>query len=486
MNLMLRDFGAILPMLVLFGMSLVILVADLFLDESKKHWNAILAFTALAAGVLCTWLIRDYRVEAFGGLFLMDRFTNFFNALFCIIGGMTLLLSVNYLKLEGVDRGEFYALLLMSTVGMMLMAGAGDLITLFLGIETMSIPVYVLAGFRKKRAQGMEASLKYFLIGAFAAGFLLYGIALVYGAAGSTRLVMIAKAGNVNLTLLLGGVGLIIVGLGFKVSAVPFHMWTPDVYQGAPTPVTAFMAVGVKAAGFAALLRVFMTAFPNPYVMEHWREVLYALAVVTMTVGNIIALAQTNLKRMFAYSSIAHAGYLLIGMVTASVEAASAILFYLISYAIMNMGAFGCIILTAWKGQEGDELKDFQGVGFEKPVMAMILSIFLLSLAGIPPTAGFLAKFYIFNAAIQAKYYWLAVIGVLNAVVAAYYYLRVLVVMYMQPVEGEIHPEDRSIFARGPLLALALILAAILTLFVGLWPQWFYTVASAGAQMLFF
>lgn len=486
MNLMLRDFGAILPMLVLFGMSMVILVADLFLDETKKHWNVILAFTAFAAGLLCAWLVRDYRVEAFGGLYLMDRFTNFFNALFCLIGGMTLLISVNYLKLEGADRGEFYVLLLISTVGMMLMAGAGDMVTLFLGLETMSIPVYILVGFRKKRPHSIEAALKYFLIGAFAAAFLLYGVALVYGATGTTRLTLIAKSGDIASLLFLGGTGLIIVGLGFKVSAVPFHMWTPDVYQGAPTPVTGFMSVGVKAAGFAAILRVFMTAFPNSIIMSHWREVLWAVAVVTMSVGNITALAQTNLKRMLAYSSIAHAGYILIGVVACNVEAGAGILFYLIAYAVMNMGAFGCIILTAWKGQEGDELKDFQGMGFEKPVMAAAFSIFLLSLAGVPPTAGFLGKFYIFNAAIESTYYWLAIIGVLNAVVAAFYYLRVLVVMYMRPAEGEIHPEDHSIFARGPLLAAAIIIAAVLTLALGLFPQLIYAVVSAPVQVLFF
>jgi len=485
MNLEMRDFGAILPMMVLFGTSMIILITDLFLAEDKKYWNVILSFTAFAASLLGVWLVRDYNVEAFGGLYLMDRFTNFFNALVCLIGGMTLLVSANYLKLEGVDRGEFYALLLMSCVGMMIMAGAGDLIMLFLGLETMSIPIYILAGFRKKRPQSMEASLKYFLIGAFAAGFLLYGVALVYGATGTTRLSSIAKAGDMSSLLLMGGVGLIIVGLGFKVSAAPFHMWTPDVYQGAPTPVTGFMSVGVKAAGFAAILRIFMTAFPSDILMRHWQEILWAVAVVTMSVGNIIALVQTNLKRMLAYSSIAHAGYLLIGVVAASAESASGILFYLIAYAIMNMGAFGCIILTAWKGQEGDELKDFQGVGFEKPVMAMVFTVFLFSLAGVPPTAGFLGKFFIFSAAIKSKLYWLSVIGVLNAVVAAFYYIRVLVVMYMRPIEREIHPSDRSIFARGPLLAGALIICAILTLVVGLWPSWFYTVASAAAQTLF-
>lgn len=487
MNLQLemKDFGAILPILLIFGFSLVVLIVDLLLDEAHKYWNAILSLFGLVSALAAIWLLRDYRVIAFGGLYQMDHFSNFFNALFCLIGGATVLASYNYLKIENINRGEFYVLLLMSIVGMMLMAGAGDYMVLFLGIETMSIPIYILAGFRKKRAQSMESALKYFLVGAFAAGFLLYGIALIYGVTGTTSIVEATRSYDTASLLLLGGIGLIIVGLGFKVSAVPFHMWTPDVYEGAPTPVTGFMAVAVKAAGFSVIVRVLMTAFGDSVLMSHWREILWAVSVATMTVGNIIALAQTNIKRMLAYSSIAHAGYLLIGVVSANSEAITAILYYLMAYTVMNLGAFGCIVLTAWKGVEGDELKDFQGVGFEKPVMGMFLTVFLLSLAGVPPTAGFLGKFYIFASAVKSGYYLLAVIGVLNAVVAAYYYLRVLVVMYMKPLEKDIAPEDKSIFARGPYLALTLAVCMLLTLVVGIWPQWFYAIAWKASQIFY-
>lgn len=480
-----KDIGAILPILFVFGFSLVVLVVDLLLDEAHKHWNAILSLLGLTSALVAIWLLRDFRVFAFGGLYQMDHFTNFFNALFCLIGGATVLGSYNYLKIENINRSEFYVLLLMSIVGMMIMAGAGDYMVLFLGIETMSIPVYILAGFRKKRAESMESALKYFLVGAFAAGFLLYGMAMIYGVTGTTSIVETSKTGDTASLLLLGGIGLIIVGLGFKVSAVPFHMWTPDVYQGAPTPITGFMAVAVKAAGFSVIVRVLMTAFPDSTLMAHWREILWVLSVATMTVGNIVALAQTNIKRMLAYSSIAHAGYLLIGVVSANSESLTGIFYYLMAYTVMNLGAFGCIVLTAWRGVEGDELKDFQGVGFEKPAMGMFLSVFLLSLAGIPPTAGFVGKFYIFAGAVKAGYYLLAVIGVLNAVVAAYYYLRVLVVMYMKPLEKEIPPEDRSIFARGPFLALTLTVCMVLTLVAGIWPFWFYAIAWKASQIFY-
>lgn len=485
-SLELRDFAAIFPIIVIFGVALIIIMVDLFIDESRKYWNAMLALGAFSVVIAWALLVSDYNVSAFGGMFIMDRFTLFFNAFFCCVGGMTILLSRNYLKLEGIERGEFYVLLLISIVGMMLMAGAGDLIILFLGLETMSIPVYVLAGFRKKRAEGMEAALKYFLIGSFATGFLLYGIALIYGATGTTNLEGIRIAADSSSMIFKAGVGMIIVGLCFKISAVPFHMWTPDVYEGAPTPITGFMAVAIKAAGFAAFIRVFITSFPDAVIMEHWREILWVISVATMTVGNVIALAQTNIKRMLAYSSIAHAGYLLVGMVVATSESTSAMLFYLVAYALMNLGAFGCIILTSWKGQEGDTLKDFQGMGFEKPVMGLVLSIFLLSLAGIPPTAGFLGKFLIFGAAIKAKFYVIAILGVLNSAMSVYYYLRIIIVMYMQPVEGEVHSDDRSIFSRGPLLAGALLINALLTIVLGLWPNWVYTVATVSVGMFKF
>ncbi len=477
MNLALPDFGSILPLLILTGTALVVLIMDLFLDEKMKFINGLVVLLGFAIALVSMYWIQDYEVPAFGGFFIMDRLSIFFNMLFCLIGGMTVLLSYNYLKIEGIDRGEYYVLLLIATVGMMLLASAGNLVMVFLGLETMSIPVYVLAGFRKKRAEGAEAALKYFLIGAFAAGFLLYGMALVYAATGTLDIGKIASAVPTSKPLFLVGVGLIIIGLGFKVSAVPFHMWTPDVYQGAPTPITAYMSVGVKAAGFAILIRLFNVAFSGEMVTANTREVLWVLSVVTMTLGNIVALTQTNLKRMLAYSSIAHAGYLLAALVPGTRESFASILYYLVAYALMNLGAFGCIILTAWKGHEGDEIDDFRGMGWEKPVMGVVLSIFMFSLAGIPPTAGFLGKFFVFSSIIKSKFYWLAVLGILNSVVSVYYYLRVTVVLYMEPKETTVHPDDRSVFARGPFVAGALFACAALVLIIGIWPYYFYSAA---------
>ncbi len=477
MNLAFKDFGAILPLGVICAAALIILILDLFLDEKRKYLNGLLAMLAFIGVLVSIYIMRDYAVEAFNGFYLMDNFSNFFNILFCLIGGVTVLLSFNYLKLEGINRGEYYVLLLISTAGMMLLAGAGNLMMVFLGLETMSIPVYVLVGFRKKRSESVEASFKYFIVGAFASAFLLYGIALVYGATGTLDLAEIMKATPSSKPLYMFGVGLIIVGMGFKVSAVPFHMWTPDAYQGAPTPITGYMAAGVKAAGFAALIRLFYVTFSSDMLFEDWSNILWGIAVATMTLGNIVALTQSNLKRMLAYSSIAHAGYLLAALSTGTEEAAGSILYYLIAYALMNLGAFGCIVLSAWKGHEGDELKDFRGMGWEKPVMGVVLSVFMFSLAGIPPTAGFVGKFFVFSSIIKAKFYWLAVIGILNSIVAVYYYLRVVLVMYMQPREVEIHPDDRSIFARGPFVAGSLVASAVLTLVVGLWPYYFYITA---------
>jgi len=480
MNLKLVDFGSICPLLVLCVTAFVVLIVDLFLDENEKYLNGLISLLGFSVALGWLYWVRDYQVITFGGFYIMDMLSIYFGILFCLIGGVTVLLSFNYIKIEGVNKGEFYVLLLFATAGMMILSSAGNLVMLFLGLETMSIPVYVLAGFRRNRPEGVESAMKYFLVGAFAAGFLLYGIALIYAAAGTFDIAAIAAfepASIVNQKLFLLGIGFVIIGVGFKVSAVPFHMWTPDVYQGAPTPVTAYMSVGVKAAGFAAFIRLFYVAFANELFSVDWRMVIYVLSIVTMTLGNVVALTQTNLKRMLAYSSIAHAGYLLAALVPGTIEAGAGILFYLVAYAIMNLGAFGCIVLTSWKGREGDDLKDFRGMGWEKPVMGVVLTIFLLSLAGIPPTAGFLGKFYVFAAIIKAKYYWLAVIGILNSVVAVYYYLRVILAMYMEPAEVTVHPDDRSIFARGPFVAASLLASAALTLVLGLWPQYIYVAA---------
>jgi NADH-quinone oxidoreductase subunit N len=336
-----------------------------------------------------------------------------------------------------MESGEFYILVLFSAAGMVIMAGANDLIVVFLGLETMSLALYVLAGFFRTRIEAGEASMKYFLLGAFASGFFLYGIALIYGATGSTNLNKIGAAVTAGASrdpLLLIGFALLLVGFGFKISAVPFHMWTADVYEGAPTSVTAFIATGSKAAAFAALLRLLLESL-RPLQGE-WTWLFWVLAVLSMTLGNIVAIAQQNLKRMLAYSSIAHVGYMLIGVVAGGALGGGSVLFYLLVYTFTTVGAFGVILLLERGGEEAVGIGDTAGLATRHPLAALALALFLLSLVGIPPTAGFVGKFYLFGAAVRSGYVWLAVIGVLNSAAAAYYYLRVIVSMYMREPEG--------------------------------------------------
>jgi NADH-quinone oxidoreductase subunit N len=390
----------------------------------------------------------------------------FFNLIFCLAGILTLLMSASYLNTADIHAGEYYSLILFSIVGMVFMAAGTDLINIFLGLETMSMSVYVLAGIWRQRLQSNEAALKYFLLGAFASGFLLYGIALVYGATGSVKLGEIAAYVNAHggSTMLLIGVAMLIVGFGFKVAAAPFHVWTPDVYEGAPTTITAFMAVGVKAAAFAAFARVFLHTLGA--IHGQWEGILWILAALTMTVGNITAIVQHNVKRMLAYSSIAHAGYLLVAMVAGKELGGAALMYYLVAYGLMNLGAFGVIIAMGRKGEPNEEFSDFAGLGFRYPLLAMAMTVFMLSLTGVPPLVGFTGKFYIFSAAVKAGYVWLAVIGVLNSVISAYYYIRVVVNMYMY--EGDTAPERLS--AR-PALALAILIAATGTILLGVFPS---------------
>jgi len=369
--------------------------------------------------------------------------------------------------------GEYYALLLLATASTMLMGAATDLIIIFLGLEILSIPVYVLTGLNRARLESGEAALKYFLLGAFASGFFLYGIALTYGAPGTTNLAgIVSFLGNASAgAYLYIALGLLLIGLAFKVALVPFHMWVPDVYQGAPTSVTAFMSVGAKAAGFTALARVLLYAFPT--LESSWTVPVATLAVLTMTLGNLTAIAQSDIKRMLAYSSIAHAGYILVGVVAANEAGAAGILFYLPAYALMNVGAFATAIvvgpaLSPSKGQRGEpgvELADYTGLASRRPFLAATMAIFMLSLAGVPPMAGFLGKFYLFSAAVQANLTWLALIGVLNSVLSAFFYLRVIVVVYMKEAE-----EPKALSLSWP-LGVAVALAALGTVALGLWPS---------------
>jgi NADH-quinone oxidoreductase subunit N len=429
--------------------------------SGRGAWIALLTLGAAAGAALRA---GDARRALFGGMFIHDGFTLFFTLLFCAIGALAVLLSWDFVKRTRINHAEYYALLLFATLGMVVMAASNDLITIFLGLELMSIALYVLVGFRRGQLESNEAALKYFLLGAFASGFLLYGIALLYGATGTTRLdrmaEFIALSPVLGNPLFVAGALLLLVGFGFKVAAVPFHMWTPDAYEGAPTSVTAFMSAGAKAAGFAALLRVALKVLSISHV--DWGHLLATVAILTMTVGNVTALLQNNLKRMLAYSSIAHAGYVLVAVVAGGPDGASAALFYLAVYSFMNLGAFGILTLLGRGAEERVLISDLAGVGFRQPLLGLAMTVFMLSLGGIPPTAGFMGKFYVFSVALRAGLTPLVIIGVLNSVVSVFYYLRVTVAMYMEEPRGEV--VGISWAAPG---ALALVITLVLTLWLG-------------------
>ncbi|MEK6621111.1 MAG: NADH-quinone oxidoreductase subunit N, partial [Planctomycetota bacterium] len=413
---------SILPILVLAGFGMLVLLIDV-MSARKLGEKNLLAYLSLAGIVIAAIVSRNSTATtlfSFNDTFTIDNYALFFNILFLLSTGLVILISHNYIKREDINHGEYYALLMFSTIGMMLMASGADLLNIFIGLEVMSISIYILTGFKRSKLISNEASLKYFLLGAFATGFLLYGISLIYGTTGSIDLrqiaCFIAGKGGVKDPLLLMGMGLIIVGLGFKVASVPFHAWVPDVYEGAPTAVTAFMSVGPKAAAFAAFMRIFLTAFGSSHY--EWQKAIWILAVLTMTVGNVVAISQTNIKRMLAYSSIAHAGYLLVALVAANNMGVSGSLFYLLAYIFMNIGAFAIVIVLSQKGDVGMNIDDYAGLGFKHPMLAIAMTLFMFSMAGIPPMAGFVGKFYIFSAAIKSGYVGLAIIGVINSVIS--------------------------------------------------------------------
>jgi NADH-quinone oxidoreductase subunit N len=456
-----------LPALVVVATAMVVMTADLFSTGEDRDGLAVLGITGLvAAACVAGWLwTAGGPPGGFQDTLRADRYALFFTVLLCAGSVLTLLLSVDYLRQQPLPAGEYYTLVLLSTAGMIFLAAANDLVVIFLALEIMSVAVYVLAGLLRHESRSTEAALKYFLLGAFASGFLLYGIAFFYGATGSTRLApiatFIAQHGLEPLTLL--GVALVLVGFAFKVALIPFHVWTPDVYEGAPTSVTAFMAVGVKTAAFAAFARVFMSTLGG--VSASWTALLWVMAALTMTVGNVTALRQRNVKRMLAYSSIAHAGYALVGLVAASKAGGAALLFYLAVYGFMTLGAFGVVIALGRRGEPNEDLRDFAGVAFRHPILGLAMTVFMLSLAGIPPTAGFAGKFALFSAAIEAGDVGLVVIGVLNSVVSVYYYLGVLVQMYMADGTRVVDaPTSR------PSLLTTILVAAAATLLIGILP----------------
>ncbi|HEY6557110.1 MAG TPA: NADH-quinone oxidoreductase subunit N [Polyangiaceae bacterium] len=443
---------------------------------------AVVLFAGAVLSV-AVWLIGPEQlpgVEALAPYLLVDRFTAFFSFTLCLGGALAALLAGGYLPEHDIDRGEFFPLLLLSTVGAIALAAAGDLLTLFIGLETMSLGVYCLIGLRRGSARAAEASLKYFLLGSFAASVMLFGGAILYGATGHTDLAGIGQAvatigqsdSTVSAPAVLVALVLVIAGLAFKVSAVPFHMWTPDAYEGAPTPTTTYMAVAVKSAAFATLLRMMLIAFGDERLMSWgagWPPAFAVMAVLTMTVANLIAGRQESVKRMLAYSSIAHAGYVLVGLVATmgSEQGEASMLFYLLAYTVSTAGAFGALILCGRRGAEAVSYEDLAGIGRRHPAAALAFSLFLLSLAGIPPTAGFFAKLYIFQAAIDAELYALTIIGLLNSIIGAYYYLRVMVYMYMrEPIPGA----PIATPMQSGYVATALVIAAVLVLLLGIVP----------------
>jgi NADH-quinone oxidoreductase subunit N len=458
------DWWALGAVLALSAGALLLLLLELLPAKPGSSRPAVVALLALVAGGLAVTVARDARRVLFGGMFVHDGLTVFFTLLFCAVGAIAVLLSWDYLRRTRIHRGEYYALLLCATLGMVLMAASNDLIGIFLGLELMSLSLYVLVGFRRDRLESNEAALKYFLLGAFASGFFLYGIALLYGATGTTSLpgmaaFLAASPLRSNPLLLVGGL-LLLTGFLFKVAAVPFHMWTPDAYEGAPTSVTAFMSVGAKAAAFAALLRFGLRALGG--VPADWVPVLGAVAILTMTVGNVTALLQNNLKRMLAYSSIAHAGYVLVAVAAGGPDGAAAAVFYLAVYSFMNLGAFGVLTLLGRGTHERVLMADIAGLGFRQPLLGLALTVFMISLGGIPPTAGFMGKVYVFGSALRAGLVPLVIVGVLNSVVSVFYYLRVTVALYMQEPQGE----GTEVAWAAP-SAVALVLALVLTLWWG-------------------
>ncbi len=468
------NWQLLMPELIIILTFIIVAIFDLF-DSLQKTFTALITIVGCAIALYVSVDMLHIGTEGteFSNMIQVDKYSLFFNIIFLASTILVVLISMNYLGRQDRRQGEYYLLILLATLGMMLMASGNELIVVFLGLELMSLSLYVLAGYFQGSMASSEAGMKYLLLGAFASGFFLYGIALIYGGAGTTSIPQIASALTVDTKspLLLAGMFLLVVGFGFKVALVPFHQWAPDVYEGAPTSIAAFISAGPKAAGFAAFLRIFMEALQN--LQSEWIVAITILAALTMTVGNLVAIAQRNIKRMLAYSSIAHAGYILVGLAAANKDGISSAMFYLLVYCVMNIGAFGVVILARTEDGESLMISDYAGLGFKKPLLALFMTIMLLSLAGFPPTAGFVGKFYIFRSAVESGQIWLVIIGAINTAIAAFYYLRVVVAMYMREPEAEL-----DFLAYPRLLIVALTLAAIGVVLIGILPSYFLSPAQ--------
>jgi NADH-quinone oxidoreductase subunit N len=475
------DFATIIPVLVVTLSACAVLLAEAFRRKGERMPHGVFGAIGLTGAIATSVMQWGLNRTGFG-VIVADDFALFFNIVICSIGLLTILISSGPAERDRLPEAEYYALMLFSIVGMMLMGATNDLLIIFLALEIMSLGVYVMTGIKRTSEAGAEAAFKYFVLGAFSSAFFLYGIAMTYAVAGTTKLnelgMRVASNSLEPTMLLLLAMILLMVGFAFKISAVPFHMWTPDAYQGAPTLVTGFMSTAVKAAAFAAFVRVFLSAL-QPLRAE-WLPILTAIAGLTMILGTVVGVAQTSVKRMLAYSSIAHAGYLLIGLIAANSAGKAAILFYLVAYAVTNLGAFGVLAALSSNDRPHDDVRDFAGLWHERPGLAGLLTVFLLSLGGFPPTVGFIAKWYIFNAAVQEGLIALAVLGVLTSVVSVFFYLRIVVMMYMTDERAPAHrPVPSALAVTGMVIAVAVVF------YLGILPGRLLTIAADSVKSIF-
>jgi len=464
----------VMPEIVFISAALVLLLLELVVKRKET-----IGFLALLSVAATMFAMKGSLGSTFSGSFISDGYSMFFKIIFLVNLVLCILMSARYLRVERALRGEYFGLLMFATSGMMIMASAGDLIVFYVGLELMALSTYVLAGFFRGSVKSNEAAMKYFLLGAFSSAILLYGISMIYGLTGTTDIsqlsVILTDPEKQSSPVLLLSVVMFVVAFGFKIAAAPFHMWAPDVYEGAPTPVTAFMSVGPKAAGFAAMGRVFLVALAS--VEVSWTQILIPVAILTMAVGNIMAISQKNIKRMLAYSSIAHAGYALLGIIAGSSEGVAAMMNYLMIYAFMNIGAFAVIILLRSEGFVGEALSDYEGLSKTHPLVSALMLVFMFALTGIPPTAGFMGKFYLFVALIEAGYAWLAVVAVAFSAISAYFYLRIVMLMYMKD------PKDHPVLSLSPSLGLSLGLTAIMVILIGVLPTVLIEMARAASLL---
>jgi len=473
---------SIMPEILTTGLALLVLVVDFFIKRRDKAVLGYISILGLLI-ILPVAIKTTGTAPSFGGTVLADGFSAYFNVIFILASIFTIAISMDYLKKHDMARGEYYHIILIATVGMMVMASANDLISLYVGLELMAMSFYILVAFRTRESRSVEGALKYLVLGALSSGILLYGIAFAYGSTGSTNLNEIAKAlisgqGGPYMTF---GLIFIVVGFGFKAAAFPFHLWAPDVYEGAPTPVTALLSIGSKAAAFAAFLRVFLVAFPS--IQPQWSEVLWILSAATMIFGSVVAISQKNIIRMLAYSSITHAGIILMGLLVYSEVGTAGVMYYFLVYLFMNMGAF--VIVTHLRNsaggvRRGENVSDYSGLISTRPVLAFLMALFMLSLAGIPPTGGFAAKFFILSSAMKGHYYWLASIGVVSTVISLFFYARVIFYMFIKEPEADNeHP------ATGVWYNIVLFCTAAGTVVMGLYPQPFLDIAIKAAKPFF-